>query len=191
MPVFLKDIKRELESDIGKVGQAADGSYKFEPPNIVGRKISKYTKLKVTKVSSTPTFGTNSISYNGLAASESDKGIKYKVTIRFHDMQFKDIASKQFSTEAKMGKVTKYHRIPTVQRNPVMLKCSCQDFRHRFETQLSNASGLVGGPRKYTRKTPPWPIGYPFANSTNKLGICKHVNSLLFILKDKGLIKER
>ena len=50
MPVLLKDIKKSLEKDIGKVGRKADGSYKFVPPNIVGRRLRNYSKLSVTKI---------------------------------------------------------------------------------------------------------------------------------------------
>lgn len=190
MPVLLKNVKKALEADIAKVGKTPDGSYKHTPPSIVGRKISKYPKLGVSKFETRPRPGIKSLSYTGLVKSEST-GIRYKVTIQFHNLVYKDIESKQFFNKAKIGKVVKYYRTPSVQRNPVTMKCQCQDFRHRFETPLSKAGGLIGGPRKYTRKTSPWPVGRPSANATDKLGMCKHLSSLLFHLRDKGLIKER
>lgn len=199
MPVFLKQIKHELESDIDKVGRLSNGDYKFEPPNIVGRKINKYPKLSITKFEKRPRFGTNAISFTALISSESEDGIRYKTTVQFHKIKFKDVQSAQFSNVSKMGlgkkAVIKYHRLPSVQKNPVTLKCACMDFRHRFETPLSKVGGLIGGPRKYTRLTQAWKAdgtgGYPSVNSTKKLGICKHVSSLLNYLKDNKMIKER
>lgn len=195
MPVSLKKVKQELQSDIGQVGKTPDGSYKFIPPNIVGRRLRDYAKLRVSKLDNRARPGTNIMTYSGLVQSESETGVRYKVSINFHDVDFREKESAQFknSTKTKIGgkKTTLYYRPMRTTVNKVTLKCQCQDFRHRFETPLAQANGLIGAPRKYTRKTDPWPVGRPFANSTEKLGICKHINSLLLILRDKGELKER
>lgn len=195
MPVLLKEIKRQLQSDTGKVGKNKDGEYKFTPPNIVGRKINKYPKLKVTKLESKPRPGLNVLSYTGLVSSENQVGTKYKVSIDFHDVEYKKLETAQFKNEVTIKSGGKsenlYHRTMSVAKNPVKLKCQCSDFRHRFETPLARKGGLIGGPRKYTRKTDPWPVGRPFANSTKKLGICKHIASVLEAIKNDGMLKER
>lgn len=196
MPVFLKQIKKELESDKSKKGRDANGDYKFTPPNIVSRKLSEYSKLKVTKVTMTPRPGLKAIAYTGVVASESESGVKYKTTIQFHEVAFRDKSSdKLYSNQTEVmsdGKLIKvFYKTLSVAGNPVMLKCSCKDFQHRFETELYEADALIGAPRKYRRKTPPWPVGRPYANTTEKLGICKHLYSMLEYLKNKDILKER
>ncbi len=199
MAVFLKDVKRELQSDLGSVGKNPDGTYKFIPPSIVGRRLRDYTQLRVSKITSNASIVQKMLSFSGLVTSEQKGSIRYKVTIQFHEMIFKELKSKQFSQEVTTGrgknKKTMFHRIPSIQRNPVMLKCQCKDFQHRFEFPLWFADGLIGAPTPYTRKTDPWNRqgtgGRPSVNSTEKVGICKHVNSLLEVLRSEGLIKER
>ena len=46
MPVFLKDVKKQLQADADKVGLGPDGQYKSVPPNTISRKLKDYTKLK-------------------------------------------------------------------------------------------------------------------------------------------------
>lgn len=197
MPVYLKDIKKELKQGMAKAGKGPDGNYKSIPPNFVARDIKKYSQLKVTKVTKTARPGINALSFTALVSSESEPGMKYKVSIYFHNMKFKEIESTAFNQKSPVASLsakrrkTVWHRTPSAQRNPVTLKCSCQDFRHRFETQLAKANGLLGAPRKYVRKTPAWPVGRPYANATNKLGICKHIHSVLMHLYKKGEVKER
>lgn len=199
MPVFLKDVKRELQSDLGRVGKNPDGSFKFIPPSIVGRRLRDYSQLRVSKITKSASPSRDMLTFTALVSSENTKGIKYKVTIEFHNLKFKDLKSAQFSEEVKTGRgrgaKKMYHRVPTVQRNPVKLKCQCKDFQHRFEFPLDKVDGLIGAPTPYTRKTDPWNRrgtgGRPSVNSTEKVGICKHINSVLEVLKDQGMIKER
>lgn len=191
MPVFLKELKKELQDDVAKTGKNKDGSYRSTPPNIIGRLIKSYAKLAVSKRTSRAVPRLKWLTYTGLVASEST-GIKYKVSIQFQDMIFKDLQTKQFSIEGTTNDKKKvFHRVPTAQKNQVRITCSCSDFRHRFMTQLAIFDAHIGAPLRYTRKTAAWPVGRPLANSTDKIGFCKHVSSLLIHLKDKGLIKER
>ena len=194
MPVSLKQIKKELQSDVSKVGKDRNGDYKHTPPNIVGRRVAKYPKLKVTKLNMEPNEQVGKVKVTGLSASESSS-TKYKVYIEFYDVQFSDIETKQFNNKIMTKRGNKkqaiWHRNFTYGKNPVRVRCQCMDFRHRFQKPLKDADGLYGGFIGYTRKTPAWPQGQPFANSTNKLGICKHINSLLWALDRQGVLKNR
>ncbi len=117
----------------------------------------------------------------------------YKVTIKFEDIIFKDVPTEGYDTELKLssGKV-KYYKKPNFSRKGVRLKCQCADFRHRFEHQLAKEGALFGPPRKYKRKTQPWKMGgRPYANQTNKIGFCKHVNSFHNFLVKFGYCTER
>lgn len=201
MPVYLKKVKKELESDRNKVGKDKNGNFKFVPPSIIGRKVSQYPDLRTSKLNQIARPGIKALDYTAIVASENPKVStepEYKVTVQFFNMVFKEVESKQFSIKSQIGSTVAggkksfvYHRRPTFEKNPVKVKCQCLDFRHRFETQLAKSGGLIGGPRKYIRKTPVWPDGYPFANSTDKLGFCKHIKSLLSTLKEKGLVREQ
>jgi hypothetical protein len=194
MPVLLKQIKKELQTDVPKVGKTPDGEYKYTPPNIVGRRVNSYPKLRITKFTTNPDVKNEKIRFIGLAKSETTSS-KYKVTVEFHEVKFRDIETGQFRNEVIVRdgrkKVSKWHRNLTYGGTPVTLRCQCKDFRHRFQKPLSDAGGLYGGFIGYTRKTDPWPVGRPFANSTNKLGICKHINSMLTVLENKGILKNR
>jgi hypothetical protein len=194
MPVSLKRIKKELQADIPKVGKGADGDYKFTPPNIVGRKVKNYTQLKISKVVKEANEKVGKIKVTCLSASESTS-TKYKVYCEFYEAKFSAIETKLFKHPIEVRKdgkkVTIYHKDLKYGTNPVRLRCQCMDFRHRFQKPLKDADGLFGGFIGYTRKTPAWPEGNPLANSTNKLGICKHISSLLRRIEDEGILKNR
>jgi len=195
MPVLLKDIKKELEKDRSKVGLNSRGEYKFTPPNIVSRKLADYTDLKISKFNTNPKIKLNAIDYVGAVSSET-LNRKYKVTVRFVDMYFsKELPlDKSYTIEDEIMsngiKVKIFYPIIRASTQRAMFKCACQDFRHRFETELSDIDSLIGRPREYTRETPPWPIGRPYANVTHKVGICKHVNSMINHLKSKKFLRE-
>lgn len=192
MPVNLKQIKRELQSDIPKVGKDASGEYKYTPPNIVGRRVNKYPKIQITKLKFKAVEKPEKVTITALGASESDKGTKYKVYLEFYKVKFSPIESAQFSNAIEIAKnAYVYHRNFTYGGNPIRCRCQCMDFRHRFQKPLKDADGLYGGFIGYTRKTPAWPQGRPYANSTSKLGICKHINSLLRKLESEGVLKNR
>lgn len=190
MPVLLRNIKKELQSDRYKKGRKDDGSYKHRPPNLVSRQLKDYSILPITKLDTILRRGIKAVDYSGMVKSETTAGMKYRVTVRFLNIPFADAASEttDISGEDSNGNVI-YYGVPNTKESPLMLKCSCQDFRHRFEHELNDVDALIGAPRKYKRKTPLWPLGAPYANSTHKLGICKHIHSMLLHLKGKKLIR--
>lgn len=189
MPLYLKDIKRELQKDKYLKGRKKDGSYKFEPPSIVSRQLKDYTNLKITKFDQVIRQGIKSIDFSGMVNSETTSGLKYRVTVRFLNILFNKQESPETTVRAKdQEDEVIFYGTPDIKNNSVMLRCQCNDFRHRFEHELADASALIGAPRKYKRLTPIWPIGRPYANSTHKIGVCKHIHSMLFYLKSKKII---
>ena len=190
MPVLLKELKRELQDDKEKVGKDANGQYKHTPPNIVGRTVKGYTKLNVSKPTSKASVDLGWLTHTGLVASETT-GIKYKVSVNFNDMEFSKVKTKQFKEKSATGrKVLVWHRTPNANVNSVRLRCSCQDFQHRFMHPLAIFDALVGLPISYTRITNKWPKGRPEVNVTDKIGFCKHVASFLQYLKDNKKVNE-
>lgn len=199
MPILLKRIKHELSKDKEKVGVKSDGELKHKPPSIVSRELRDYSKLKILKLDRAVHIEKNlrAIDFTGIVPSESVSGRKYRITIRFHDIVMSskqtDVVKVPVKIEAGVntGKVI-FYKVPTISANAVKLRCTCDDFRHRFEHELDKEDGLIGEPRKYKRETPPWEKGgRPYANSTGKVGMCKHVYSMILYLKSKGLLVER
>lgn len=193
MPIFLKNIKRSLERDLGKVGFNKQGDYKYTPPNIVARKLNNYPDLPVTQPDGTPNFKKGAMTYTGLVQSQSSAE-KYKCFLKMFGVPYFDKASDSASTEETMvvgGKVKKLYRGPiSILNTPVAVRCSCKDFQHRFSHELAAEDALVGQPIKYVRKTPAWPVGRPYANSTSKVGICKHLWAFINELNRLGMIEE-
>lgn len=166
MPVYLKDVSRELRQ--------------------FGRMATKYPTYRVTKLTPLGSDITKSVSYKAVVTGETNN---YQVNVQFFKVFYSD-DKKDGYLPVDVDDKKLYYRPPTVRSNPVHLKCSCPDFRFRFEKELYDAGGLVGNWRRYTRKTPPPPVGYPYANPEHYLGFCKHTWSVLDHLKSKGLVKE-
>lgn len=184
MPVFLKKVKRDLQT-----GKNLKGNH--VPPNYVQRDVKDYPRLKVEGLTQTPRPGIKIMDFSAIVPSQTVAGKAYKVIVQFHDISFTDQPVSRRDGKLKLDSgAIKYFNKPSIDKNPVKLKCQCDDYRHRFEHELHAENGLIGAPRKYTRKTPPWPNGYPYANATDKMGYCKHIHSLLFHLKGKAIITE-
>lgn len=166
-----------------------------------GRKTSDYPKLSlVGEIDIIPEPGLGAVSFAANIKSETDPSDFYRVRIRFLDVKFYN--GKQANTvEVEYRGEKKYMLVPAVRVNDTQQKCACFDFRFNFEKQLYDKQALIGNWRRYKRKTPPSvrpakpknpnPIGHDFKNPDNYKGFCKHLWSLLNILKDKGLVRER
>ena len=183
-----------MRKDKGKSGKFPNGEYKSTPPNVLSRDIKDYTILKVSRLDTTPNVKEGYLEFEGVVSSETQAGVKYRVMMRFHDLDFQPIQDESHTQEAqtivKGKRVKVYFSTPTIRHNAVSMKCVCKDFRHRFSHQLADVDTLIGAPLPYDRKTPQWPEGNPYANATDKQGFCKHVHSMVEYLKSKSLIKE-
>lgn len=168
MPLYLKDVKRELRQ------------FRKGAP-------TKYPIYRVTSLTTVGSEVTKSVSHKAVVSGETNN---YQLNVQFFKVFYSDTKKDDNYLPVQADGERAFFRVPTVRNNPVHIKCSCPDFRFRFEKQLYDAGGLVGNWRRYTRLTPPPPVGYPYANPDNYLGFCKHVWSLLDHLKAKGLIKE-
>ncbi|MHA2202615.1 MAG: hypothetical protein ACW991_02890 [Candidatus Hodarchaeales archaeon] len=166
MPVDLKAVKREL--------------------NQFGRKLNKYPTYRVSKHSFRAAPGISSVMHKGVVHGETNN---YMVHVQFFKVKFSKEKKKDYEPVNVDGTLW-YYKVPTIRSNPAKLKCSGPDFRFRFEKELSDEKGLIGNWRRYVRKTPPPPVGRPYANPDHYLGFCKHTYSLLKYLKNAGFLKE-
>jgi len=214
MPVKLKQLKSDM---LGFISQVRDKKTKKMKLVRTPIRLDEYPSLFVGKLEKTASPGVKTVTYTAKVKSEKPPidraatGTKlqtsaqeYITTIRFHDVRFEDteftnsIEASIFSNvkDKKTGEVKKvldgvfYHEKLSVDKHAVSLKGLCTDFRHRWETPLKAANAVIGQPRKYNRLTPPPPVGRPFRNPKNKLGMCKHVWNLLLELREKGEVSE-
>ena len=182
MPVSLPRVKRELKQ--------------------FGRNPTKYPKPKIMKVTTSAALGVKTLTFRAVVKSQgkemtkpgpNPKGTKkvtnYLVTVQFFNVQFeqkkKDKTWKPIRIDGRLW----YYKPPSVRTNLTKLKCPCDDFRWKWEFSLHDEKGLIGNFRKYNRKTPPPPMGYPYANPDEFMGYCKHINNLLLVLKQRGYIR--
>lgn len=173
MPVFLKDVKAELQQ-FGRSVRKGEYRKQFR---VSERQLVKKANLR-----------NRSITYKTVVAGETNN---YTVYVQFFGIDFREEpnnANTWLSVDVDGKKW--WYRAPSARKNPVHLKCSDPDFRFRFEKPLFDAGGLIGTFRKYKRKTPPPPVGRPYANPDDLLGFCKHIWSLLRWLQAKGLMTE-
>jgi hypothetical protein len=167
MPKLLRDIRDELR----------------EFP----RNPRKYPRLPLQSktLESRPQLYHNSIMYRAVVKGET---ANYVTSVQFWKIDFQSDKDESHSIPIKADGKLMYYKCPSVGRNAVKIKCSCEDFRYRWEYPLFQEGGLIGQFRKYTRKTPPPPAGAPYANPDEFLGYCKHVHSLLLALRDSELV---
>lgn len=148
----------------------------------------KYPRLRIRRgtLESTAWFGVRSLMFKSIIEGETDNYLTY---VQFFDVNYQDRADKKHTEIAKSGRVVQYYKRPDIRENKVHIKCSCEDFRFRWEYPLHKNGGLIGRYRNYTRLTPPPSQGgAPYANEDERLGFCKHVWSLLLALRESGRI---
>lgn len=123
---------------------------------------------------------------NGSLPKNAHKPSYYDVYLEFNQVTFADsIDDGQVKADDTWSvieyKGEKYYfEKPRIDKNPIRVRCSCDDFRFRFEEPCWKAGILYGGTyKRYVRKTPPPPEGRPYANPLGVPGLCKHIyNSL-------------
>lgn len=197
MAIFLKRIKRDLANHANLTGVNRNGDPNYTPPTAISRDLRNYSRLRVVGLDRTVHISSRSVDFVSLVESESTPGRRYRAEITFVDIlmsgtQTAEITNPTVITAGRHVGRTAYWKTPAIAFNPVKLRCSCMDFRHRFSHELDAHDALIGEPLPYTRVTAPWEEGgRPYANSLGKVGICKHLYSLIVHLKARGLVKER
>jgi len=201
MPRMLKMIKTDLKKMPSK---------KYSPkinPN-------KYPKLKVSTetLSVRPAINVKTLTFKAIVDSESTTGA-YTVQITFFSVKYSKDKVEGY-IPIKMGNTLWYYEKPSVNLNPVSLKCECDAYRFYWEKWNADNNANIGPYRKYdakkidrengvntrgvpyytlapgyVRKTPAPPEGRPFLNPGELMGYCKHLNSLLLLLKKANYIR--
>ena len=159
---------------------------------VYGRNPNRYERHTVTNLETSPSPGTNTVRFKGIVHGKTGN---YITQVQFFNVDFAEEKDKEHSELVSVDGKPVFHMKPRINTNPVFMKFSCDDFRFTWEYPAALKGALVGNWRRYTRKTPPIPhrpknaknpnpIGVDFKNPENFLGYCKHINSLLYVLRD-------
>ena len=184
-----------------------------------GRDRSKYNKnLDVSKLDITPETEDGTLTFRASIRSEyqrdekrskgnaninhrsskSLKFINYLVTVRFHKVTFSEEKTPEFDKTWEDTWDDTYSKAPSIAANPAMIRCQCRDFMMTWEKWLAEKGGLWPDNKwtKYRRKTKfnpmqkPHPVyNPPYRNPDEKMGYCKHVETLLNHLYNEDMIK--
>lgn len=185
MPILMKKIKDDMKN-LKKQVRTGPNKMVLEPDP---RSTTEYNRgLKVSKLEISALIGIKSLTYKGIVNSENpkerdSKNKKLTVFIQFFNIEFKDKEDEEYNLSVMVKGKKWWYKLPKLSVNSVKLKCSCFDFRFKFEKELQDKKGLIGRFRKYKRKTPPPPVGRGFANPTHVLGFCKHMWTFTWFLK--------
>lgn len=164
--------------------------------------MGKYPIFPIVNYAFDPKVGLNSVAHSCTVKGETNE---YDVRIEFFGIKFEkqdkemtiDKLKKMYKTGKRkkdikipclVGNTTYLYSVPIFGKNKVKVKCSCPDYRFRFEKSNFDSKANVGNWRKYKRVTPPPPEGRPYANQLGYLGFCKHIYSFLKWLEQENLI---
>lgn len=135
-------------------------------------------KIKIVEMDWTPFLGLNTLLIRGTAKNE---GKLYKPLILFKDVNYTD--GPGVTITASDGRRFFMERL-TPDAHDVLVKCSCADFKWRFNFTDHLGKSLYGRKRaKYEGK------GLWEANPLQMEGMCKHLIKLAKALEDAGVIK--
>lgn len=115
--------------------------------------------------------------------------VNYLVTVQFLEMEYKQTPNRIYNQKWKVEGKDVYSRTPAISIHPAKIKCQCRDFMFTWEKSLAEQNGLWPNNKwtKYVRLTSL--DEYPRRNPKEKMGYCKHVETLLTYLNDSGLIR--
>jgi hypothetical protein len=121
---------------------------------------------------------------DGSMPKNAHKPSHYDMYLEFQQVPFAEegdeIPSDNTWAKIEYKGETYYFEKPSIDKNPIRVRCSCPDFRFTWEKQCWDAHILYGGTyTRYQRKTPEPPIGREHRNSANVPGLCKHVYSAI------------
>jgi len=143
-------------------------------------------KVKILDVK--PFFGTRWIRFDSESTGEGTKKSNqmYQQTMIFYGLDFqdeKDSAHPQVINLIQKGQreaITKWVAPIDASQTPCAVRCSCADFRFRWEWYLKKVGSLASGfkARPYTRKTKT----HPPANPNRTPGVCKHCYQLALLI---------
>lgn len=148
-------------------------------PNTSGRQNSTHT-VRIEHVEWVPFRGLGTLFVKGLCNNE---GRKNECILLFKGVVYKEgEAGGALPLAASDGSVV--HMLPlSLEKDEVMVRCSCPDFRWRF-SHWNGADGSLYGrrPRRYEASFRPGS-----SNPEESPGLCKHLMKMAKMLGDAGL----
>ena len=155
-----------------------DKIYKKMIKDMPGKTVSRKDPAHLSgaeAIQITPYAGAKSLVFRCKVHSK-DRKRRYNVVIQFLDVNFAAKPQGSGWSKVEYKDKTFYFEKPSFFKNPVRIRCGCQDFKQRFAWANKAVSCLAGGaPAKYRRKTPPPPKGRPYVNPDGIPGMCYHI----------------
>lgn len=111
------------------------------------------------------------------------KGVEYTQDPPKGDVSF--VPVQIIDKEEETGKALWWYKKPSMLKTPVMIKCTCSDFRFRWSKYLFDVKALIGNWQRY-EKVPG--STHPSVNPNQSLGVCKHLYSMAEALKNSGVV---
>jgi len=116
------------------------------------------------------------------------EGDTYHTAVEFFQVDYSNVQKPGWiPVETEDGVV--YAEPPTMTYNNCALKCSCPDFRHRFEKELFDVGSLIGNWRRYKRAATATRV-MPPVNPRNIPGYCRHLWSLIQALVNSRVVRD-
>jgi hypothetical protein len=117
---------------------------------------------------------------DGSLPKNAHKPSHYEVYLEFQQIEFAEegdeIPSDNTWTKVEYKGETYFFGKPSIDKNPIRIRCGCKDFEMRGAYEASKNHILYGGlPKVYIRKTPKPPLGYPEVNPNHYCIMCKHI----------------
>lgn len=152
-------------------------------PNTAMRQNSTHT-VRVEHVDWVPFLGLGTLFVKGLCNNE---GRKNECILLFKGVEYKEGESRgSVPLSSSDGRVV--HVLPiSLEKDEVMVRCTCSDFRWRFSHWNGVDGSLYGRrPRRYEASLSPGS-----SNPEESPGLCKHLMKMAKMLAETGLVESR
>ena len=180
------------------------------------RKVVDYPRLRVEFEAVKSYVGIKRVVFQARVVSESQdkanrrdekgrptlQGGRYFVQVAFEGVEFTTEKKRGFHEGEIVDGEQTYFRSPSLSRNKMKMKCTCEDYR--FVAEYANAKDKLnlGGWRRYQRKTPApadkfeqnrtlvnGKVSYPHKNPADVVAMCKHLYNFTRVLREKDMVK--
>lgn len=161
--------------------------------NFLPTKMGTMRNLRMQSV--TPNPASKSIAFRGLSdgvdivnGKEKPRALKYTMSQTYYGISFSDKQDKKHKIKVTTkGGLTYF--IPPIQRdkNPVQVRCQCQDFNWSFAYYDKTVRALLGQVPDYVANYKPTGTGVP-RNPGKYPSMCKHIYKFTALIRSRGFL---
>ena len=154
---------------------------------LFGHGMGEFRVPKITRQVPVP----NSKQFTIHGEQVGEEGKLHIQTMSFYSVDYSDVPDKEHPLTVRTGKgETKGMELLSLSKNPIQVRCSCEDFYYTAWYYDKRHKVLLGPKMKpYVRKTPPPPAGLPYRNPRKLPIFCKHILQLVNRLRAEKILK--